>query len=166
MTAVEELNSKIDALRKVLEEEKKIVSLDKVLKPSIIDEVLGFDYSFLDTMNFRQLEKYLGAMSQYLIFINKHINQVTVAKICAEDEFKRHLNIAVLSINSKEFGTLEERKSEAMKDENLLELKKHVDALNARIAVHKNIPESVSNLIQTIKKTYDARIKEKYIVNE
>lgn len=163
MTQIKEvMDAKLDALRKVLEKEKEIVSLDKVLKPSLVDEVLGYDFSFLDTLSEQKISSYLGALSQYLIFLNKHINQVTVAKICAEEQFKSLLNVTVLTIDSKKFTTLEERKTEALKDEALIELKKYSDDYNARIAVHKNMPESINNLIQTIKKVYDARIKEKF----
>ncbi len=166
MTPVEELNSKLDILRKVLEEEKKVICLDKILKPSMAEDVLGFDFSLLDTLDLKTLERYLGVLSQHLIFLNKHINQVTVAKVCAEDEFKRYLNIAILEIDNKKFSTVEERKAEALKNESLLELKKHADTLNSRIIANKNIPESIENLIQTIKKVYDARIKEWSAKNE
>lgn len=166
MTAVEELNSRLEELRAVVEEEKRATSMDMVLKPSEVDNILKAGFEHLDTLNVSTLEKYLGTFSQHLIYINKYLNQLTVAKICAEEIFKKHLNVHVLSISTKEFGTLEERKSVAMKNDDLIAIKRQVDTLNSRIAANKNIPESLENLIQTIKKVYDARIKEKYAKSE
>ncbi len=162
MSAIDTLTEKIDSLRKVLEEEKKVTSLDKVLKPSLVDEVLSFDYSYLDSLPLPRLINYMGALSQYLIYINKHINQLTVARDCAENEFKTALSINILYIDKKQFATLEERKAESQKDEVLIELKKITERYDARVAENKNIPESINNLIQTLKKVYDSKVQEGY----
>ena len=164
--AKHKLEENIDSLRTILEEEKKIVSLHKVAKPSLIEKVFEFDYSYLDTLTEQELQKYLGALSQYLIYINKHINQLNIAKGAAEDEYKRLLNMTVLSVDKKVFQTLEERKTEAQKDETVGELKQFVDKYSAQVAVYKNIPESINNLIQTIKKIYDAKIRERFTTND
>lgn len=162
LTATSDLEKQTDELREIVKEEKDKTSIDKITKPSIIEKVLSFDYSNLDSLDKSDLEKHMGALSQYLIFIHTYINQINIAKTCAQDEYKRALNLSILAVEKTKYKTITEKEMEAEQDPEVKELKDHVRKLNARIAVHKNLPDSIEILIQTIKKAYDAKIRERF----
>ncbi len=159
--ALDRLNAKLKEVREEVSSEHRVISLDKVNKPSLVDEVMGFDYSLLDSLGENILKKYLGALSQHLVFLSRHINHLSAERDCAEEEFKKYQSIAILSIDKNVYKTLEERKAESMKDQSLTELKNVLDSLNTKLTAHKNSPEVITNLIQTIKKALDSKTKEK-----
>ena len=157
---IEGLSNTLNGLREIIDKEKKEVALEKIVKPSIIDTVLEFDYSRIDTLPLSVLEKYLGALSQYFIFINRYVNQLSIGANAARTRYEHHLNQKVLEI--KRTGiTVKEKIMEAEGDQDIIELRNMVEKFEARVSVYKNIPDAIELMIQTVKKVYDARIKEK-----
>lgn len=156
---VQQTSVALNALRAVIQEERKSTSLDKITKPSIVEDVLAFDFSHIDSLSNSDLEKYLGALSQYLIYINKYINEISIAAGAVQRRYDYVLNQKILAIK-KGGQTVKEKTMEAESDPDVLELSRMLEKFQARVAMYKNIPDAIEILVQTIKKVYDSRHKE------
>lgn len=159
MTYIEDLEKKIDRLKEIAEAEKNEVLIVKVKKPSRLEEFLSFDYSQVDTLQGHQLEQYLGGLSQYLIYLNKYINQLTIAYLTSKGFYESALSKE--SLKYKDLKTISDRQTQAIADNPELEkINEVVFTYESRLAIHKNSTDTIRELIQTLKKVYDARIKE------
>lgn len=156
---VQDTSAALNNLRTVIAEERKSTSLEKVVKPSIIEEVLGFDYSHIDSLSNPKMEQYLGALSQYYIYISKYINEITIAANTVQRRYDYALNQKILAVK-KSGQTVKEKTMEAEGDGDIHELSNMLEKFQARVAMYKNIPDSIEMMVQTIKKVYDSRMKE------
>ncbi len=162
---VAEASAALNTLRNLIQEERKLTALDKVQKPSIVEDVLAFDFSNIDTLSNNNLEKYMGALSQYYIYISKYINEITIAANSVQRRYDFTINQKILSVK-KNGQTVKEKTMEAEGDPAIIELGAMLERFQARVAMYKNIPDSIELMIQSIKKVYDSRQKEgKYDTN-
>ena len=162
MSYTDEAKAKVAALGVELEEEENTTILSKVRIPSMVEKVLSFQFENLDTLPITDLEKYLGTLSQYHIYINKYVNELYSKVKVSKSVYNRKLNQAVIAISASARATIKEREMQAINNNpELVELEDYVNTLDAKHTVYSNIPDTIGNLIQTIKKVYDARIRER-----
>lgn len=168
MSYINEVIQKENLLLEELEKDQNDTFLRSVRRPDGAKEALEFQYENIDTLSTSTLEKYLGALSQYLIFVTKYVNILSAKKKVASSLYTRNLNKGFF-INSEELKNVKSITEKEMivkhKDESLLELQEHIDKIDAKLALYSNIPDTISSLIQSIKKVYDARNKETQIQN-
>lgn len=159
---LEILEKKEAELRKILEKEKEILLLEKVRKPDLTEKVMSFQYDHIDALGKLDLEQFLGALSQYHIFMVKYINQLSIAVTLADGVYERLLSLEVFSL-PEEFKnkTLAEKVRKASQDTDLEEVEDKLKELQARLALYKNMPETIKNLTDNVKKVYDTKYKEK-----
>lgn len=158
---LDQLEKRIEKLKELAETEKNEVLITKVKKPSLLEHVLSYDYSHVDTLNNIEIEQFLGTLSQYLIFLNKYINQLSIAYITASEAYESAVNQEALKF--KDLKTVSERQTQAIKDNiEIQKMKEIVFTYESRLAIHKNSTDTIKELIQTLKKVYDARIKESF----
>lgn len=158
MSLKDQLQAKYQEAKHTHESEGFAVSFQNVKKPSKIEEILNFDFSDLDTLAIRDLEKFIGALSQYNVFYTRYVNIVTIYYIIAKEFYEKAVNQAAVGIDGK---TVKERIVKAEKaNEEIQYLKSEVQRQEHRLAFHKNVPETIKEMIQTCKKVYDARRNE------
>jgi hypothetical protein len=162
---IEEVKQKEKELFSTIEEEQIKSLLKEVIRPDGAKEALGVQYEHLDSMNRQTLERYIGALSQYLIYLTKYINMLGAKKSVNQSVYNRKLSEGFFR-NSEELKlikTIAEKEIFVKRtDPGLLELQDKIELIEAKLALYKDMPETINNLIQTIKKVYDARIKEFY----
>ncbi len=160
----------------VIEEEKKLVSaiedeearsfLNLVKRPDGAKEALSFQYENLDTLTPEKLEKYMGALSQYLIWITKYLNTLKSKRHLANSYYNKKLSEGFFKFSEdlKQIKSMTEK--EMYVKHNDLELEDlfwHIEKTDAVLSQYADSPDTINNLIQSIKKTYDSRIKERVI---
>lgn len=146
------------------EEFKSFLNLIK--RPDGAREALAFQYENLDVLTPQTLEKYMGALSQYLIWITKYINELKSKRNKAESVYKKKLEEGFFKYSAelKQIKSMTEKEMIVkFHDQELVELQNHIDKMDASLTQYYNIPDTTNNLIQSIKKTYDSRIKERVI---
>lgn len=160
---IEQLIEKEKKLEEDLNKEQQTNLLVFIKKPDGVKNALEYQYDTIDVLSTKTLEQYLGALSQYLVYINKYINILVSQKKTAVSFMSRKMSYAMY-INGDSLKSLksisEKEGFVKQKDPELLEVEEYIDTLDAKIALYNNIPDSVSNLIQTIKKIYDNRMRE------
>lgn len=161
MSYLLEVKQKEEEVVATIEEEEIESYLSRVTKPSGAEDALKFQYQELDTLTIQRLEKYLGALSQYLVYITKYINNLSSRRKVANSVYNRKLSHAIFkySVNAK--SMTEKEMIAQQNDPGLYELLDHIESLDAKLALYNNIPDTLENIIQTIKKVYDARTKER-----
>lgn len=165
MSYKEEVDIKINNLKKTLEEEQLASMLSLIKRPDGAKEALEFQYEELDSLSIKTLQKYLGALSQYLIYVTKYVNTLESKKKIASSFYNRKISEGyfkysdelknIKSVSEKEIYIKHE-------DKELNELLDSIENLEAKLVLYSNIPDTINNLIQTLKKVYDARIKESF----
>lgn len=158
MGYLEDLERGKDRIREIVAKEKSVLSLDKVDRPSRVEEVLKFDFSKIDTLTPRELEQFMGMLSQQLVYATKYVNQLRIGVTHTKKFFNNVLDIESLKEDGK---TGREREVKAKI--RVVELRDIEDKLleeETRLAVYDNTIEQLTQHLQTLKKVYDARIKE------
>lgn len=165
---IEEVVEQEKLLTIELGKEQEASFLGLVKRPDGAKEALEFQYEGLDTLSSKTLEKYLGALSQYLIFVTKYVNILSARKKIANSVFNRKLN-AGYYLHSQEIKNLKSITEKEIyvkqADPDLIELEDYLGNMDAKMAIYSNIPDTINGLIQSIKKIYDARIRETLIQN-
>lgn len=162
MSYVDDVKVKEAELATELLEEENTTILSKVKIPSKIEKILSFQFEELDTLPPPSMESYLGALSQYHIYITKYVNEMHSRVKIAKAIYNRKLNQAIIALDLSTKTTIKEREMQAINsDTELVGLEDYVNTLEAKYSVYSGIPDTINNLIQTIKKVYDARIRER-----
>lgn len=157
-------------MQEVLEKEKQLsIELEKeqessflklVKRPDGAKEALEFQYEQLDSLNPKTLERYLGALSQYLIYVTKYVNILNSKRKLTYSTLSRKINEG-LFLHSQELKALKSMTEKEIfvkqSDKDLAELEDYLDSMDAKLAVYSNIPDTIEGLINTIKKVYDSK---------
>ncbi len=158
MGYLEDLERGKERIREIVVKEKSVLSLDKIDRPSRVEEVLKFDFSKIDTLTPRELEQFMGMLSQQLVYANKYINQLAISVSHTKKFFNNAIDIESLKEDGK---TGREREVKAkIRVAELREIEDKLLAEETRLAVYDNTIEQLTQHLQTLKKVYDARIKE------
>ena len=113
MSLKDELIAKYKEAEAIHKQEGHEVSFENVAKPSKIKEILEFDFSDLDTLSIRDIEKYIGALTQYNVFYTRYVNIITMYYIIAKEFYDKTVNQASIDIEGK---TVKERIVKAEKE--------------------------------------------------
>lgn len=158
MSLKEELQEKYKEAEDLYKKEGINISFSIVKKPDKIQEILNFDFSDIDTLSIKDMEKYIGALTQYNIFITRYVNVLTIFYIIAKEFYEKAVNKEAVT---KEGKTIKERVVKAeSENEEIQYLKSEMQRQEKRLAFHKNVPETIKEMIQSVKKVYDARRNE------
>src|SRR3990167_8724217 len=98
MTFKEQLESRKLEAREIYEKE---AIKEKITKPSLIDEVLSFDFSKLDTLSPDKLHNYAGALAQQIIWLNSFVNGVNIGVVTTEEFLNQILGQETLKVEGK-----------------------------------------------------------------
>lgn len=155
----EQLAKEKDRIRTIIVKEKSVLGLDRVVKPSKINDLLEFDFSHIDNLADNELEQFMGILSQHLVYANKYVNQLRIVVSVT----KRFLNNVIDMESIKEDGkTAKERETKArIRVTDIADIEREALEEETRLAVYDNTIEQLTQHLQTLKKVYDARIKEK-----
>lgn len=160
---VEQLAADKERIRAVVTKEKAVLHLDKITKPSKIEELFNFDFSHIDQLADNELERYVGCLSQHLIYANKYVNQLRIVVSMTKKFLNNVLDIEALTEDGK---TAKERETKArLRVADIGIIEREALEEETRLAVYDNTIEQLTQHLQTLKKVYDARIKEKSSTN-
>ena len=160
MSYIAELEAKEATLMSSLNDEENRSLLNKIKLPTKAEDILAHQYEDLDSLSIQDLVLYLGVLSQYHAYITVYVNALNGRRKLAKSFLERKLNTSMFKYSAEMNGkpTLKEKESFAkQKDADLLELEEYVDTIDAKFSVYENVPDTISNLIQTLKKVYDAK---------
>lgn len=157
MNYTEQLESDRKKIREALMAEEAIVPLKGIKMPGLIEEISSFDYSNLDTLSPAKLESYMGALSQYLIFLQKHVNQLKIGYDSATRTYQEAIQEESLKKDGK---TMKEKEARASVMEEIRQAALEVQISKARLDKYEKVPDHFKELLQSIKKVYSARISE------
>ncbi len=163
MSYLTEVENKEKEAMAFLEEEENNLFLNRIKKSDYVEKVLSFQYEELDTLTIQTLGNYLGALSQYAIFIQKHINNFEARRKIAKSTYSRKLNSAIFRYSEKAKSMTEKEMVAQENDVELFDLLDYIEKLDAKLSLYNNIPDTIEGLIQTIKKVYDAKRTERII---
>ncbi len=169
MSYIKEVLERESALVAELDKEQEVSLLKLVERPDGAKDALKFQYEGLDTLMPKTLEKYLGALSQYLIYVTKYVNILSAKKKVATSFYNRKMNEAffIYADKLKQIKSMSEKEMTVrQEDPNLVELQDHIDGLDAKLALYSGIPDTIEGLIQSIKKVYDSKVRERLATNE
>ncbi len=154
MSLVDEFQKQETKLGSIIEREDARL---KIIRPTLVDEAISFDYSDLDTLPKETLEKYMGALSQYLIFLNRYVNILDVKHKLLKGLFDSYLDRKALEYEGKS-DKERERKAKLANPE-FGEAERIVFERQALLKLNERETDQIAELIKTIKKVYDVHTK-------
>lgn len=158
MSYIQDLEAAKDRARAVVAKEKSVLSMDKIEKPSQIEKLLAFDFSMMDTLTAKELEQFMGMLSQHLVYANKYVNQLSIIVSVIKKFYNNVIDIEALKEDGK---TAKEREVKAkLRVTEIPLLEEELLKEETRLAVYSNTIEQMTQHLQTLKKVYDARLKE------
>jgi hypothetical protein len=122
----------------------------------IIDEIFSMDVGdVLGAASLETISKYITALSQYLIFLNYKRNLTEVKRIFLSKKLEKNILRGLGTITS---GTKDEKRRRFIDlNPELLELEAEVEYLNAELALTEDIPDSVREYINALKRYKDTK---------
>lgn len=158
MGYLEDLEATKIRAREIVAKEKSVLSLDKIDRPSQIDRLLTFDFSNMDTLTAKELEQFIGMLSQHLVYANKYVNQLSIVVSVIKKFYNNVLDIEALKEDGK---SVKEREIKArVRVADIPRIEEELLKEETRLAVYSNTIDQMTQHLQTLKKVYDARIKE------
>ena len=161
MSYLDEVKEKEAKISLFLEQEETNLFLNLVKRSDFVKEVLAFQYEELDTLTLSRMEKFLGALNQYSIYVAKYINNFEARRKVAKAVYDRKLSIAIFKYSEKAKSMTEKEMVAQENDKELFDILDHIQEIEAKLALYNNIPDKLESLIQTIKKVYDAKRTER-----
>lgn len=151
MTFKEQLESRKLEAREIYEKE---AIKEKITKPSLIDEVLSFDFSKLDTLSPDKLHNYAGALAQQIIWLNSFVNGVNIGVVTTEEFLNQILGQETLKVEGK---SEKEKVNRVMANiPELLEIKNDLINQQSKLAFYSNKIDTYNGLLNIIKKVLDS----------
>jgi hypothetical protein len=120
-----------------------------------LDEVLKLQSGNISTLNESRLTEYIYTLAQYSVFLNVQANTRKILFLESKRAYDAALNRAVSKVNGK---TIKERASSVLEsDEKLQQLEKDMRKKEADCILFENVPESVSEISNALKKELSFR---------
>jgi hypothetical protein len=144
-----------------IKEFEKEMGIDKVVKPSEVQKYLGMSRAELNTMNNQELDGALLVLSQYYVFIASAVGRAESESNRLDIELEDELNKGA-STQSK--STLKERKAIFLKtNPEIAQLSEESKISSEKYLRVRLIPDSIKEMIQSVKAIYRRRTGEKQV---
>lgn len=135
-------------------------TLAKLPKPKLLQEIMTFDPTKIDTLNIRILNQYVLACGQGIVWFQIEYNIQKVKTVDATNAYEMALRKAIFLLKTDITAVKEKEGAVFSTNPEVCELKKQMEIEEAKLIILEKFSDRMIDLANAIKKIHDSKQKE------